>query len=317
MDISIIIVNWNSAQYVRKCLDSIYAPMRDTDFEVIVVDNGSFDSCEAIIKREFPSAHFLQNRENAGFAGANNFGATVAKGELLLFLNPDTEVIDGALTEMMAVFKSMPDAGVVGCKLLNTDMTLQISCIQPYPTILNQALDSDFFCRRFPGLWGRGSNPILAGNSGPVEVQAVSGACMMIKKEIFEEVGRFSEEYFMYSEDIDLCFKVRQSGHKNYFAGSASVIHHGGGSSYLRKENFFGTVQMRESIFKFLKKNRGRLYASLYRSLMFFTGILRLCMLALAFIPCMVMGSANSCRASLVKWAHIIRWAAGGETWAK
>ncbi len=317
MDISIIIVNWNSAEYVKRCLRTLYTNIREVDFEIIVVDNGSFDSCQNMIIDEFPHVIFLQSNENLGFAKANNFGAERAQGEFLLFLNPDTEIIGNAVAGMLAVIKSLPQAGVIGCKLLNSDMTMQTSCIQTFPTILNQAFDADVLRRRFPGLPMWGVAPLFQDAADPVEVQVISGACLMIRKRVFEEVGGFSPEYFMYTEDLDLCYKVQRAGYKNYYTAAASVIHHGGGSSQNRKENSYANVQMRESIFRFLKKTRGELYAFLYKSSMLFAGIIRFCMITLAFIPCIVTGRYSRCRASLIKWAGIIRWTLGIEKWAR
>ena len=138
--LSIVIVNWKSADFLRKCLQSIFANASDMSLEVIVVDNASFDGSAELVEREFPGVHFVQSKENLGFAGANNLGVRSAKGRNLLFLNPDTEVIGTALERMSSFLDATPDAGAVGCKLLNTDGTVQTSCIQPFPTILNQAL---------------------------------------------------------------------------------------------------------------------------------------------------------------------------------
>jgi hypothetical protein len=270
-----------------------------------------------MIQDNFPDVLFLQSNENMGFAKANNFGAETAQGEYLLFLNPDTEIVDNAVAAMLSVIKSEPQAGIIGCKLLNTDMTLQSSCVQPFPTVLNQVLDSNILHRLFPRLSMWGVDTLLLNDTGPVEVQVIAGACMMVKKAVFEEVGGFSPEYFMYTEDIDLCYKVRHAGYKNYYTGAASVIHHGGKSSHSREESSYANVQMRESISKFLKKTRGRLYAFLYRSSMLLSGMTRLCMISLAFIPYTVMGQGSSCSASFKKWTGIVRWSLGIERWAR
>ena len=317
MDLSIIIVNWNSAEYVEKCLRSLFANVRGADFEVIVVDNGSFDSCRSMIGNDFPQVRFLQSEENLGFAKANNLGAESAGGRVLLFLNPDTEIINSAVTEMLLAMKSLPQAGIIGCKLLNSDMTLQTSCIQTFPTILNQALDTDVLRRRFPGLSMWGVAPLFLDAAGPFEAEVISGACLMIGKQIFEEVGGFSPEYFMYTEDIDLCYKVRRAGYKSYYTAAASIIHYGGGSSLQRRENSYANVQMREAISRFLKKTRGGPYAFIYRGAMLFAGIMRSFMLSLAFIPCALTGRSARCAASLTKWTGIIRWALGIEKWAR
>src|SRR6185295_8305676 len=121
MDLSIIIINWNSAEYVRKCLHSLAENTHGIDLETIVIDNGSFDSCEKIILNEFPKVRFFQSEDNLGFAKANNFGLEKSTGEYLLFLNPDTEIIDDVIRGMLSIIKSLPSAGILGCKLLNSD----------------------------------------------------------------------------------------------------------------------------------------------------------------------------------------------------
>ena len=111
MDLSIVIINWNSAEYIRKCLGSIFENTEGIDFEVIVIDNGSFDSCGQIVQSEFPSVRFFQSNENLGFAKANNYGSEKATGEYFLFLNPDTEIIGGAIVGMLSAIKRLPNAG--------------------------------------------------------------------------------------------------------------------------------------------------------------------------------------------------------------
>ncbi len=317
MDLSIIIVNWNSADYVKNCLASLHANTKGIVYETIVVDNGSFDACGRMITDQFPGIVFLQSSENMGFARANNFGAERAKGKYLLFLNPDTEITCNALGEMLTAIGRLPRAGVLGCRLLNTDLTVQTSCIQPFPSILNQVLDADILQRLFPrmSLWG--SAPLATEQKEPARVEVVSGACLMIKSTVFREIAGFSPEYFMYTEDIDLCYKAQRAGYVNYYNGAVSVIHHGGGSSQNHKGNFHANVQMRESISKFLKKTRGGTYAALYRSSMLLAGIIRLIITSLALIPCALIGRYSRCKVSLTKWSGIVRWSLGFVNWAR
>jgi GT2 family glycosyltransferase len=313
MDLSVIIINWNSAEYVRNCLHSLFENTIATKFEVIVVDSGSFDSCERIIHNEFPTVQFIQSNNNIGFAKANNYGAEKASGKYLLFLNPDTEIIDDAVSGLMSIMKSLPDAAVLGCKLLNSDGSLQTSCVQLFPTILNQVLDSEIINRNYPIL-----SPSIVDylRKETVKVEMVSGACMMIRKKVFEEIGKFSSEYFMYTEDLDLCYKAHHAGYSNYYTGAFSVIHHGGGSSQQRKENSYANIQMRESIYKFLRKTRGRLYADSYKTAMFLNGITRFGLLSLAFAASRLTGQEAKSRSALIKWKAIIRWTLGFEKWA-
>src|SRR5450432_96179 len=163
MDLSIIIVNWNSVDFLRGCLVSICQPPQSISLEVIVVDNASYDGCDSMLAREFPRVRFIQSHENIGFARACNLGHQHSAGRILLFLNPDTKIVGNALADLVSGLDSLPDAGAIGCKLLNADGTLQKSCIQSFPTILNQCLDSEALRSRFPRsrLWGMA--PLFSG----------------------------------------------------------------------------------------------------------------------------------------------------------
>ena len=150
--VSIIIVNWNSLPYLRECLASILFEDASHDFEVIVVDNASTVDETIAIRAEYPSVIAIRSEKNLGFAGANNLGFEHASTPVALFLNPDTKVIGSAIHLMLAQLQSTPNAAIMGCKLLNTDRSVQTSCIQRFPTILNQCLDLEFLREHWP-LW--------------------------------------------------------------------------------------------------------------------------------------------------------------------
>lgn len=315
--LSIIIVNWNSADFVRKCLASVYANTRGINFEVLVVDNASFDACEKIIQSEFPAVRFIQSGENLGFARANNLAFAYATGRILLFLNPDTELVGKAIVHLLTCFEVMPDAGVVGPKLLNTDLSIQTSCVRSFPSILNRVLDCEHLRGKFPNssLWG--NRVLLETRPDAVPVEAISGACLMIRRSVFETVGHFNPGYFMYAEDTDLCYKVQMAGWKNYYVGEATVIHHGGQSSNSQTESQFSSLMMKESSFKFLLVHRGFLYASVYRLAMALAALSRLSVLVVVMV--FPLGSQRRRSLSLVraKWIGIFRWAIGLEAWVK
>ncbi len=231
MTLSIIIVNWNSLGHLRKCLRSVYEHVRNLSFEVIVVDNASPESGIETLNADFPDVLVIKSDINLGFAGANNLGFKRSSGEYVSFLNPDTELVDNAFKIMLDQSVSISDAGVIGCKLLNTDLSVQTSCIQTFPTIPNQVLDYEYLRLRWPrcSFWSIGA--LFSESKNPVPVEVISGACMLLKRDVFERAGMFTEDYFMYAEDLDLCFKVKALGLRNYFVGQARVIHHGSQSS--------------------------------------------------------------------------------------
>lgn len=308
MDISVIIVNWNSAQYLKKCLASIIN-LKEIKFEIIVVDNASYDGCDEIIKREFPGAIFVQSERNLGFAKANNMGVTWSSGRNLLFLNPDTEVLGSAISLMLDNLESLPDAGAIGCKLLNSDLSLQTSCIQPFPTVLNQLFDVEYLKMKTPGLSFWGIRSLFSNSGNPEEVQVVSGACVMVKRDVYEKIEGFSEDYFIYAEDIDLCYKIKCAGYKSYYIKDAEVIHYGGGSSDDIDRTYFGTVLMRESVFIFLKKTRGEVIAQSYKFSMMVSSVIRLTLMKIL----VVLFKREYIRKTMKKWKRVLRWAIGLE----
>jgi GT2 family glycosyltransferase len=316
LDLSIIIINWNSAAFVRKCLQSIYSGTKGYVFEVIIVDNASFDECGEMVRKEFPATRFIGSTLNLGFAKANNLGAGAATGRNLLFLNPDTEVIGDSLLRMVSFLDARADAGVVGCRLLNTDRSLQTSCVQAFPSILNQALDSEYLRRAFPHLrlWGMQA---LLSDDKPAEVEVTSGACLMIKSDVFQVVERFTSNYFMYAEDADLCFKVKKAGWKNYYLSSASVVHHGGRSSGRTPESNFASVMMRESLMEFMRLRRGSLYAAAYQLSTVVIAVLRLLLLTIVFPFTLGGHNRKSLRPAFAKWLKVLRWGLRMEGWSK
>lgn len=305
MQLSIIIVNWNSKDYLRKCLESVFTETRDIEFEVIVIDSASFDGCGEMLRAHFPQVSFIQGNQNIGFARANNEAFGVSKGNAILFLNPDTEVIGPAITALHEHLTKLPNAGAVGCKLLNSDGTVQTSCIQSVPTILNQLLDSEFLRAHWPRspLWGMA--PLFDATTAPQPVEAVSGACVMMKRSLFEQIGRFSEDFFMYAEDIDLSYKATHAGATNYYVPTAVVIHHGGSSTQQAPSNF-SVVMMREAIWRFLRKTRGNFYGLGYRVSMLLSSFCRLFLIS----PARLFGKGVS---SYSKWLAILRWSLNKE----
>ena len=316
-DLSIIIINWNSVEFVRKCLASIYTNPAALNFETIVVDNASFDGCGEMLGREFPGVIFVQSRENLGFAGANNLGFAHSKGRTVLFLNPDTETIGSAIGEMWSFLESRNDAGAVGAKLLNSDLSVQTSCIQRFPSILNQILDFDCLRNLFPksALWG--TWPLFAEAARPAPVDVISGACLMAKRDVLANVGVFSGDYFMYAEDVDLCHKIQKQGLRCYCVPQATLLHHGGRSSSSKPENNFAAILMRESMLKFMRKTKGKLYGFAYRSSTALVAAARLLVLSSLFLLTAGRIRRNSISGAFAKWASILRWAIGLEFWVR
>ena len=317
-DLSIIIVNWKSAAHLGNCLRTICENIEELKCEIVIVDNASYDGSADVARQYGEFVRFVQSNENLGFSRGNNLGFRHSVGDTLLFLNPDTEVRGDALVRMHDSLKSLSDAGSLGCRILNSDGTVQTSCIQAFPTITNQLLDAELL-RKFTkksSLWGIA--PLFDNSRNPVEVEAISGACLMIRREVFEAVGMFSKDYFMYAEDLDLCFKTRQAGFRNYYFGDADVVHHGGVSTKKRGGNSFSAVLQRESMKRFMKKFHGINYSRLFVLTVQCGAFFRMISLIVVY-PFIIFGiiDRDNLNISLQKWWNIFRWSIGAKEWTR
>jgi GT2 family glycosyltransferase len=310
MDLSIIIVNWNSKEFLRRCLASVEAQTAGITYEIIVIDSGSFDGCDQMLEEHHPHVRFMQSESNIGFARANNEAFKVSVGDHVLFLNPDTELVGPAVNVLIRHLRALPDAGAVGCRLLNADGSVQSTCVQAFPTILSQFLNSDLLRSAYPrwSIWGMAA--LFHATNWPVKVDAISGACIMLRRTTFHQVGLFSEEYFMYAEDLDLCHKVGLAGYANYYVPDATVIHFGGGSSD-KACNDFSVVMMCESIWRFLSKTRGSGYGLAYRASTVVLAVLRLVLLVALWPLQSMQRSGPPWSASFRKWRAILTWSLG------
>jgi N-acetylglucosaminyl-diphospho-decaprenol L-rhamnosyltransferase len=308
-ELSIICVNWNSLEYLLECIASIYEHTRETSIEIIVVDNASPEGGVEVVAEKYPLVRIVRSDVNVGFAGANNLGFSHSAGRYLLLLNPDTKIVGPAIKAMLDRIKSLPDAGIVGCKLLNTDLSVSTTSIQKFPTIINQLFNIEALRLRFPTcrLWDIG--PLFSENSLPVKVDVIPGACMMLKRDVFERAGLLTEDYFMYAEDIDLNYKVRRLGFSSYYVGEAQIVHHGGRSSSRQEVSQWSTVMTYRAMLKFYRRTRGRTYAAAYRFAMGCAAVVRLVFLAIMF----PFGDRLGIRWAAAKWSTILKWSIGIE----
>jgi N-acetylglucosaminyl-diphospho-decaprenol L-rhamnosyltransferase len=307
--LSIVIVNWNSKDFLRQCLLSLRAHGAALHPQIIVVDGGSFDGCGEMLAGEFPEVEFIQSPDNLGFGRSNNLGVARATGEFLLLLNPDTEIKPGCLEALLAALQEIPGAGLVGARQLNTDGSLQLSSIHRLPTPWNSAFTTAGAHRRYWRKCGAGRSPV------PVPVEAVSGACMLLRSDLFRRVGGFTPEYFMYAEDMDLCFKVRRAGGVIWHVPGAVLTHHGGGSTR-RQFSKFSTVMQLSALSLYLRRNHGTGAAGRHRGLVAVSALLRLALLvpgqALARLS--RRDTVDGENVSLRKWQTALGWALGRES---
>lgn len=273
-DVSIVIVTWNSEDYIANCLHSLQENTANLSLEVGLVDNNSADQTVDIVRREFPDVHLIANPDNFGFARATNQGLKVARGRYLLLLNPDTIVQNGALSEMAGFMDENPRVGSLGPQLLNPDRTVQPSCREflSYEVLIWEfTLLSRLFPRhpRF-GRWRMG----YFDHTRAREVDQPMGACLMVRREALEEVGLLDEDFFIFMNDQDLCYRLRKAGWVNYFYPEPKVIHRKGASSQRVKASLMSSQHT--SIYSYLKKHHQSRLLPFFGFFLLVSAILRL-----------------------------------------
>lgn len=230
--IAVIVVNWNVREMLRECLRSLadaggWAP---GEVDVIVVDNASADGSAAMVAAEFPAVRLVANADNVGFGAANNQALALTAAETLVLLNPDTVVADGALARMVAALDADPRIGVLGCRLLNRDGTLQRWTAGQFPTLANAASHYLFLDRLLPRFLRPRPLYLDRDIAEPAPVGWVSGACMAIRREALGGRPLFDPRFFMYAEDMELCHRVHAAGWKVIYDPRMSIVHYQGAS---------------------------------------------------------------------------------------
>ncbi|MCF7822868.1 MAG: glycosyltransferase [Candidatus Marinimicrobia bacterium] len=232
MKLSIIIVNYNVKAFLQQALESIYKATRNLETEIFVVDNHSVDGSIELLEAVFPQVKLIVNSENLGFAKANNLALERAAGDYVWLLNPDTLVQEDTPQKLIQVMESDAKIGMLGCKILNDDGSLQLACRRSFPTPWVAFTKLLGLASLFPKskLFGRYNLTHLDENEA-WEVEAISGSCMFLRKEALNEVGFLDESFFMYGEDLDWAFRFREKQWKVYYTPETSIVHYKGESS--------------------------------------------------------------------------------------
>jgi GT2 family glycosyltransferase len=249
--LSIVIVSWNTALFLENCLTSILENPPSSSFESWVVDNSSTDDSSRMVREKFPQVQFLENRENVGFARANNQVFQRCKGKYILLLNPDTLVTSGGLQALIDFLDKNPEAGAAGAKILNPDGSLQVSS-HPRPTLSRELwrlfhLDNILPYALYPLTKWQAKQP--------QEVDLVAGSCLLVRKEVLEQIGFLDEDFFIYSEEIDLCYRVQSAGWRIYWVPKAEIVHFGGQSTRQVPTEMF--LHLYRSNIKYFRKHYG------------------------------------------------------------
>jgi GT2 family glycosyltransferase len=272
-ELSILIVNFNAEKLILRCLQAVYETIGSVDCEVIVVDNASTDHSADAVQNAYPQVRLLRNPENVGFARANNQAFRVARGRYFLLLNSDAFVHDGAIATLINFMESHLDTGAAGCRLVYEDGSLQRSCYS-FPTPITELCQTLWLDRLFPRspFFGKFKMTYWDFDSNR-DVDWVMGAVMILRKEAVDQVGFLDEEYFMYSEEMDLCYRFKQAGWKISFVSEATAMHVWGGSSRQNKELAF--IRLYKSRVLFFRKHYGPIMTLVYKLILYLGSLVR------------------------------------------
>lgn len=230
MQLSIIILNYNVRYFLELCVLSVQNAIQDIDAEIIVIDNNSQDDSCTMMKRRFPNVELIENKENSGFPKGNNIGVTAAKGEYICILNPDTVVAEDTFTKVLAFAKKQKELGIVGVKLIDGTGNFLPESKRGIPTPFVAFTKITGLYKIFPKIFGEYYALHLSENeTGKVDI--LVGAFMLMKRDLYNEIGGFDENCFMYSDDIDLSYMALKKGKSNYYFHETSVIHYKGEST--------------------------------------------------------------------------------------
>lgn len=234
--ISVIIVSWNTKDLLQTCLTSLFKELATLgiNYEVILIDNNSNDGSVKMVRGQFPEVKLIANSDNRGFGQANNQGFEAATGELILLLNPDTVVLPNSIAPLIEFLETHPRAGLVAPQMLNTDRSVQSSC-QRFPTLSGMFFDYVGLSKLFPSSKFGQFKMLDFDHTETRQVDQPEGACMLIPRKVLDQVGWFDKNFFMYFEDVDLCYRLKKAGWEIWFFAGSQIIHHLGQSTKKNK----------------------------------------------------------------------------------
>jgi len=275
--IAIIIVNWNTCQLLEDCLDSILANPPASPVEVWVVDNASVDESPQMVRQRFPQVHLIENHTNVGFARANNQAIQRCTGEYILLLNPDTLVGPSTLQSLVDFLETHPKAGAAGSRILNPDGSMQISS-HPRPTVFRE------FWRMFhlDTIRSYAEYPLSKWDTDQAQdVDVLKGACLLVRKGVLDHIGYLDEDYYIYSEEVDLCIRIQRAGWLLYWVPQSKVVHFGGQSTQQVPNEMF--LHLYQGKIKYFRKHHGPLTAQVYILILLMAALSRIILAPFTF----------------------------------
>lgn len=264
MKVSVIIVNYNVKYFLEVCLHSVQKAAEGMDVEIIVVDNDSKDGSNEMVRSRFPNVNLIENKDNKGFSKANNQGVAIAKGEYILFLNPDTVMPEDFLQKMVSYIDAHPEAGSIGPKLIDGRGRYAPDGKKSFPTLsvaifkttgINKIFSKSPYFNKYYA--------VHVDKDEVAEVDMLSGCCMMVRRKVIDEIGgAFDESYFMYCEDFDLSYRIHNAGYKNIYFPETTLIHYKGEST--RKATISHVRIFNDALSTFVKKHYSKSHARLF-----------------------------------------------------
>lgn len=265
LDLSVCIVTYQARDWLKGCLESLYENSLTDNLEIIIVDNGSTDGIADMLAHDYPQIKkFIGNKTNQGYTRPMNQSMQMSQGRYLLQLNPDTVILPEALDRLISFMDEHPDVGICGPKVLNRDGSFQRQCRRGEPRPL--AMLGYFFklTKLFPNNEALGGYLIEYQDEDlTTEVVAVSGSCMLIRRDVIDQIGYLDEQFFAYQEDTDFCLRARQAGWKVYYYPNSKIIHYGGqGGS--RVEPYRSIIEWHRSYWRLYNKHLAKDYFFLF-----------------------------------------------------
>jgi len=305
IDLSIVVVNWNTRDLLKNCLDSVYQTINNLTFEIIIVDNASSDDSVEMLKKDFPQAIRICNQENRGFGAANNQAFAVMKGKYALLLNTDALLTPEAVNRIWTFCEANGQAAIVCGQLLNADGSKQNS-IASFPSLLtlitNTSLLEYLFPEKFPSKRYE--------HKEPIEVDSAIGACMMIRKKALDDIGFFDERYFFFFEETDLAYAMHQAGWKTYHIPNAFIYHLQGQSV---GNNVRSRIEFYRSRYQFLHKWHHRIYFIGASGIIF--GRLLINWASSCVMTVFTLGLVKKIRQKFVVYSKLIFWHFKRDRW--
>jgi GT2 family glycosyltransferase len=273
IDVSIIIVNWNTKDLLLNCIESLYRETKNVTMEIIVVDNGSSDGSTEAVETSYPQVTVIGNNENLGFARANNVGISNSKGRYVCLVNSDIKALDAVVDQLCAYMDQHSEIGAIGPKTVNDDMSIRVNT-RKFPTLWNTFCETFFLVDLFPkNKLFRGRTMTWFSHMDTRNVDVLSGCFLMVRREVVDKVGVLDDRFFIYGEDTDWCKRMNLNNWDVVFFADTKAIHYAGASSSVAPIRFL--IELTKADLQYWKKHHNIIKYSLYQILMLIHFLIR------------------------------------------